>query len=304
MVPYLWPYAQARELITCAGDLISAEDAERRVLAFRNPGTADHELTRTTGTLWAAVQMVLPGEMAPAHRHTAAALRYIIEGTGAFTVVDGQHCAMETGDVVLTPNWAWHEHGHAGRGPMIWLDGLDLPLVHTLGLGFAERGPAPAEQPRHQVSSALRTGVLQPRWSASSDHKVLLYKLEDAEQAFAELRDEAGSPYDDLILEYRDPSGHSSVLDTMSAYIQMLRPGVQTKAHRHTSSAVYHVVRGSGTSLIAGQRFDWGKGDTFAVPAWAEHEHANPGSEDALLFSFSDAPALEPLGLMRTQPAS
>jgi gentisate 1,2-dioxygenase len=280
MVPYLWRYTEARELIARAGELISAQDAERRVLAFRNPGTAPHELARTTDTLWAAVQLVLPGEVAPAHRHTPAALRYIIEGEGAYTIVDGRRCPMERGDLVLTPNWSWHEHGHAGEGPMIWLDGLDIPMVHTMHLVFTEPGPGPAEP------------LEGPR-------RTLIYKLADAEAALEELRNGAGSPHDDLIHEYRDPTTEGPVLPTLSAYLQLLRPGVHTRAHRHTASVVYHVVRGSGSSTIAGQRFDWTQGDTFAVPTWAEHEHANPGGGDALLFSFSDRPALERLGLLR-----
>jgi gentisate 1,2-dioxygenase len=279
MVPHLWRYEEARELIVRAGELISAEDADRRVLAFRNPGTADHELARATDTLWAAVQLVLPGEVAPPHRHTAAALRYIVEGAGAYTVVDGQRLAMEAGDVVLTPNWAWHEHGHDGDGPMIWLDGLDLPMVHTLRLVFAEFGGG------------------EP--SAPADPRTLVYKLADADAAFAQRRAEEGSPYDDLIVEYRDPASGGPVLPTMSASMQLLRPGVRTRAHRHTASAVYHVVRGSGSSEIGGRQLEWSKGDTFALPTWALHHHENPGPDDAVLFSFSDAPALEPLGLLR-----
>lgn len=169
MVPYLWSYGETRELIMRAGDLISAADAERRVLAYRNPGTAEHELARTTDTLWAAVQLVLPGELAPPHRHTPAALRYVIEGIGAHTSVDGVRYEMRAGDVVLTPNWAWHEHGHDGSGPMIWLDGLDLPLVHTLNLVFAEFGggpqaaPAlPAASPGIRAGSCGRAGRVRP----------------------------------------------------------------------------------------------------------------------------------------------
>lgn len=282
MVPYLWRYVEARELIERAGELISAHDAERRVLAFRNPGTGRHELARTTDTLWAAVQLVLPGEVAPAHRHTPAALRYIIEGEGAYTTVDGLRCPMERGDLVLTPNWAWHEHGHAGRGPMIWLDGLDIPMVHTMHLVFTEPGPGPSEP-------------------LDAPERTLVYKLADAERELSELGDGDANPYDALIHEYRDPANGGPVLPTLSAYLQLLRPGVHTRPHRHTASAVYHVVRGSGSSTIGGRRFDWTQGDTFAVPTWAQHEHANPGSSEALLFSFSDAPALERLGLLREQ---
>lgn len=296
MVPHLWRYDEVRELILRAGELISAEQADRRVLAFENPGRADHELPRTTDTLWAAIQLVLPGEVAPPHRHSPAALRYVIEGDGGYTVVDGQRVEMEAGDFLVTPNWSSHEHGHAGREPMLWLDGLDLPLVHTLCLVFAEFG-GPRSGP--QQLDTLRDGHLRPSWQGGPRAPMLVWKLADVDAAFDELRSQAGSPYDDLILEYRDPSSAGPLMPTLEAHMQLLRPGVETQAHRHSSSAVYHVVQGSGWSEIAGRRLDWRAGDTFALPVWAEHRHANPGDADALLFSFSDRPAVAALGLLR-----
>jgi gentisate 1,2-dioxygenase len=131
--------------------------------------------------------------------------------------------------------------------------------------------------------------------------RTLTYKYKDAIAALDAMRDDAGSPYDDLLLEYRDPLTDGPVLPTMSAYLQLLRPGTHTRAHRHTASVVYHVAEGAGHSIVDGTRLDWGKSDTFAVPVWAEHEHVNESGSDAVLFSFSDAPALEALGLLRTQ---
>lgn len=277
MVPFLWRYAEVRELIMRAGELISAEEADRRVLAFVNPGRRVYEVPRTTDTLWAALQLVLPGEVAPPHRHTPAALRYVIEGAGGYTVVDGERVDMQAGDFVVTPNWTSHEHGHTGEGPMLWLDGLDLPMVHTLRLVFAEFGD------------------IQPS-AHDAEPPTLIWKLAEVEAA---LRAQEADPYDDRILEYRDPTRSGPLMPTLSAYMQMLRPGVETQAHRHTASAVYHVARGAGWSEIDGTRLYWQVGDTFALPVWAEHRHANPGDADALLFSFSDRPAVEALGLYR-----
>jgi gentisate 1,2-dioxygenase len=303
MVPCLWHYQEVRDLIVRAGELISAQDADRRVLAMKNPGTGPDELARATDTLWAAMQLVLPGEVAPPHRHTAAALRYIVEGSGGYTVVDGRRVDMERGDFVLTPNWSSHEHGHAGEGPMIWLDGLDLPMVHTLRLIFAEFGfDVPESKP--SAAPALRSGELKPRWAGAAPSSTLVWKLADVLAALEDLRGEDGSPFDDLILEYRDPATNGPAMRTMSAYMQLLRPGVETQAHRHTSSAVYHVAQGSGTSVINGERLDWVPGDTFALPTWAEHSHINPGGEDALLFSFSDEPSIDALGLLRERASS
>jgi gentisate 1,2-dioxygenase len=282
MVPHLWRWDDVRGLMLRAGDLVSAQDAERRVLAYRNPGTADHELARATDTLWAAVQMVLPGEVAPAHRHTPAALRFIIEGSGGYTLVDGERCDMEFGDVVLTPAWSWHEHGNAGDAPVLWLDGLDLPVVGATRAVFTERGDA--EPPARPAPAPI-------------------YKYADAMGELDARRAEDGDPYDDLILEYRDLSTGGPALPTMSAHLQLLRAGTHTRAHRHTASAVYHVAQGTGHSIVAGTRLDWTPGDTFAVPVWAAHEHVSDPDDDAVLFSFSDAPVLEALGLLRTQDA-
>jgi gentisate 1,2-dioxygenase len=282
MVPHLWRWDEVRGLVLRAGDLVSAKDAERRVLAYRNPGTAEHELARATDTLWAAVQMVLPGEVAPAHRHTPAALRFIIEGGGGYTVVDGERCDMEVGDVVLTPAWSWHEHGNAGETPVLWLDGLDLPVVGATHAVFTERGGADA--PARPAPAPI-------------------YKYADALRELDGRRNEDGDPYDDLILEYRDPTSGGPALPTMSAHLQLLRAGTHTAAHRHTASVVYHVAQGTGRSMVEGTRLDWAPGDTFAVPVWAAHEHVSDREDDAVLFSFSDAPVLEALGLLRTQDA-
>jgi gentisate 1,2-dioxygenase len=276
MAAHLWPWEEVRALMMRAGDLVGAQDAERRVLAYRNPGTAEHELARATDTLWAAVQMVLPGEVAPAHRHTPAALRFIIEGDGGYTIVDGERCEMQFGDVVLTPAWTWHEHGNAGDEPMLWLDGLDLPMVAALHAVFTER-------PGGDALSAPAPRTLR-------------YPYADAIASLHARRDDPGDAYDDLIVEYGAPA-----LPTMSAHLQLLRAGTHTRAHRHTASAVYHVAQGTGHSVVDGRRLDWARGDTFAVPTWAAHEHANDSGEDAVLFSFSDAPVLEALGLLRTQ---
>lgn len=298
MKAHMWRFREARDLVLRAGDLISVDEADRRVLAFKNPGTTKNELARATDTLWAAIQMVLPGEAAPPHRHTPSALRYIIEGSGAYTVVDGARVEMAAGDFLITPNWAWHQHGHDGEGPMIWLDGLDSPLVSTLRQMFAEFEGAP-ESKTHMFHGALRTGDVAAPWLSPSHTQTLVWKLAEVERALEDLRGEQGDPYDDLILEYRHPQTGGPVLSTMAAHMQLLRPGSECWPRRRTASAVYHVVRGSGYSTIDGERFDWEFGDTFAVPTWAEHALNNETSEDAMLFSFSDAPAVKALGLYR-----
>jgi gentisate 1,2-dioxygenase len=301
LVPHIWRYADARDLMVQAGDIVPLEDAVRRVLGFRNPGSLPHQRTGATDTLWAALQLVLPGEIAPAHRHTPSALRFIVEGEGAYTVVNGQRVPMEEGDFLLTPNGHWHEHGHTGVGPMIWLDGLDSPLMSRLNQyliddesGLQTVDPA--------IPAAYVNGLLAKPWGDPEKvARPLVYKLGDALEAIDYLRDREGDPFDDIIVEYRNPISGGSVMTTIAAFLQLVRPGVDTRAHRHTHSTVYHVVRGSGYSVIAGDRVDWTKGDTIAVPHWYEHSHHNPSGEDAILFSYSDKPAVEALGLARTQ---
>lgn len=130
-----WKYKELRPLLEEAGRLVNAEEAERRVLMLVNPAmTAPY----TTDTLYGGLQLILPGETAIAHRHTAFALRFIIEGERGFTAVGGKKVTMRRGDVITTPSWQWHDHGHEGEGPMIWLDGLDLPLYQAFPTNFAE----------------------------------------------------------------------------------------------------------------------------------------------------------------------
>ena len=299
LVPHIWRWEQTRKLLMWAGEVVPLEDALRRVLGFRNPGSRPDQRTGATDSLWAAVQLVLPGEVAPPNRHTPSALRFIIEGEGAYTVVNGQRVPMEVGDFLLTPAMHWHEHGHEGDGPMIWLDGLDSPLISRMNQYIIEETDdvQGVEKP---FPAAYAHGLLGITWG--QPHALtqpLVYKLSDALAALEHLRDGEGDPYDDIIIEYKNPTTGGPVMTTISAYLQLVRPGVDTKAHRHTHSAVYHVVRGSGYSIIDGKRIDWATGDTIAIPLWYEHSHHNPTGEDAILFSYTDRPAITALGLWR-----
>jgi gentisate 1,2-dioxygenase len=303
--PHLWRYDRTRAALMRAGDVVPLEDAGRRVLGFRNPGLTAELRTSATENLWAALQLVLPGEFAPPHRHTPSALRFIIEGDGAYTVVNGQRVPMERGDFLLTPSGHWHEHGHTGDGPMIWLDGLDSPFVNKLGLYTLQDGDAP-QHVEPALPDPLATGTVVPAWDVppAAVEQPLVFKLRDALDVIAYLREGPGDPYDDVIVEYRNPRTDGPVMTNIAAFLQLVRPGVDTAAHRHTHGTVYHVVRGSGHSVIDGERYAWTEGDTFAVPLWAEHSHHNPGSDDALVFSYTDKPAVEALGLARTEAST
>jgi gentisate 1,2-dioxygenase len=304
-LPHLWKWSEMRPRVLRSGELVTAEEAERRVLMLLNPGLPPENIT-AVGTLYAGIQLILPGEIARTHHHTPAATRFIMEGELAYTTVSGERTLLKKGDYATTPNWAWHDHGNESDRPMMWLDGLDIPFVGYLDAVFFEEWEwehdvevqpvvKPREDSAHRWGSNLRP-TYQPPDGAYSP--ILNYPWETCRAAIHALCDDPGSPFDGAIVEYINPHNGGPSLPTMAAYLQLLRKDEHTKAHRHTSSTVYHVAEGGGYSVIAGQRFDWQEGDTFVVPSWSWHEHASQSGE-AVLFSFSDRPVIQSFGLYR-----
>src|SRR5436190_868776 len=213
-VPHQWKWSLLKEVVKQSSTAVPVGD-ERLAMQLFNPGLNGQ--WATTNTLIAAVQVLLPGEVARAQRHSPAAIRFIIEGHGAYTAVEGEKVIMQPGDFVLTPAWQWHDHGNETNETVVWMDGLDVPLTKALNAMFVEM---------HQ-----------------------------------EMKASHGKPVN--------------------------------------GSSVFHVVQGRGRSVINGQPFDWEKGDIVALPSWAQHDFANAGNEDAILFSISDRPVLEALGFYR-----
>ncbi|MDH6120398.1 gentisate 1,2-dioxygenase [Kitasatospora sp. GAS204A] len=306
-VPVLWRYQELRPLVHKALPLVQADDAGRRVVMLVNPQR--RELSAAVGLLYTGLQIMGPGESMTAHRHQAAALRFVQEGTGAWTIVDGQKLEVGPRDFAITPNGSWHEHGNEStEAPVIWQDGLDIPLVNALDAGFYEVHPELYQRPGKVVNSSVLSygGNLLPygaeKWTRPYS-PLLAWPWEPTYQALLDLaRAAEGSPYDGVIMEYTNPVTGGSVMPTMGAHIQLLRPGQATAAHRHTGSVVYTVAKGRGSSVIAGQRFDWQQGDIFCVPSWAWHEHANlDEGEDACLFSFNDFPVMRSLAFHREE---
>lgn len=305
-VPHIWRWEDVAPLVKVAGDLVTAEEADRRALMLINPALS-HLPASTTATLFAGIQSVLPEEVAPAHRHTPSALRFIIEGNGAYTGVAGNEMRVARGDMVITPNWSWHDHGNDTREPVIWLDCLDTPLVLALNAVFYEKYGAP----RHPVVTTAQrswakwaTGVRPMNLEHNAaGSPILSYPWSDVRATLHSLRDEPGSPFDGVIVEYINPVDGGSVLPTSSAYLQLLRKSESTRAHRHVSSAIYHVAEGSGSTTIDGEVYDWQEGDSFVVPGWSWHQHRSRGGE-AVLFSYTDHAALAKLGLERDEERS
>jgi gentisate 1,2-dioxygenase len=306
-VPFLWRYRDLREDVLKALDLVTPEEAGRRVVYLENPGRRD--VVAAVGWLYSGLQVMNPGECAAAHRHSASALRFIMEGSGAFTNVDGHRMTLGANDFVLTPNGTWHEHGVGEEGTTcIWQDGLDIPLMNGLEANFYEVHPDLNQAVSFPVNDAVATWGnpgLRP-WGATWDKRYspcLKYEWAPTYEAltkYARVTD--GSPFDGVLMEYVNPDTGGPVMMTIGAHMQMLRPGEHTRAHRQTGSFVYQCCKGKGWSIINGRRFDWQERDIFVVPAWMYHEHANASdSEDACLFAFHDLPVMRALGLYREE---
>jgi gentisate 1,2-dioxygenase len=301
-VPHVWRYADVRPLLLESGDLITAEEAERRVLILENPALPG--MACATDTLYAGLQLILPREIAPAHRHTQSALRYIVEGSGAYTAVDGEKAYMEEGDLILTPSWTWHDHGNPSDRPMVWLDGLDIPILRFMTTTFVEHYADPVyPESRPAGDSLARYGAnMLPvnETRAKTTSPVFRYPFERSREALEKMR-EAGDidPYQGYKLEYINPSTGGPAMPTMSSFLQLLPKGFATESYRATDAAVYCVAEGKGTVRVGDVELSWGKRDTFAVPAWMPHVF--DAAEDSILFSFSDRVMQQSLGLWREQ---
>ena len=278
--PAAWSWRMVLEMLDEAERAMPDSLQARRSLVFQNPA-----LPRgTTHTINMAVQMIVPGEVAWAHRHSIAALRFIIEGDeNLTTIVDGEHCVMQTGDLVLTPGWSWHDHHNQSNKRGFWLDVLDVPLVLSLNQTLYE----PASGPDQPSPEQPFEGMLRYPW-AEAEAKLMAVPL----------RDDLGQVH-----EYRDPTHGGPTLPTLMCSLVRLPPGFKGKPFRNSSSSVCFAVRGSGSVLCQGQTISWGPRDSFVIPNWSERTFSNDSTEDTVLFSVSDEPVLKALGLYRETAA-
>jgi len=293
-----WKWTDLEPLLDRLGRQLTLEPGgNRRTLRLQNPGLP----YGTTHTFWASIQVILPGEVASAHRHTANAFRFIMKGNGATTTVNGERYPMNEGDLVLTPSMSWHDHEYGGDAPMIWLDVLDISLMKAMHATFFEGSPV-LQQPVDAVpdSSWRRwgSGLMSPPGAvhAGGTNPLLAYPRAMAEAALEQAAGLPPDPFDDVVLEYRNPVNGGPAMATMGMRLQKLRVGAHTRARRHTGSKLYYVVRGHGTTIVDGQAYDWAPGDFLAVRPWAWHEHLNRGDAHALLFQVNDIPATSALG--------
>jgi gentisate 1,2-dioxygenase len=301
-VPYLWRWADIRPKLLEACDVMPESFTARRNVSFGNPGLSKHG---TTHTILAGVQMVKPREVAWAHRHSIAALRFVIEGDERlYTVVDGEAFAMEPNDLVLTPSGCWHDHHNDGERHGVWLDVLDVPLVMMLNQGFYEPFGESAQPLREWRGDDLseRARLVRLGWAPLSQGAGFRYRWREVRELLYAYGPDEGSPHDGIILEYVNPTTGGSTQPTLACYVQRLPAGFAGEEHRHTSSIVYHVVEGSGTTVVGDREIQWSPRDVFAIPNWMRHRHVNPSNGDAILFSVTDEPVLAALGLLREDP--
>lgn len=299
--PAHWAFQRVAPFLHRSGSLISAEEAERRVLVLENP--ALRGASRITQSLYAGYQLILPGELAPPHRHTATAIRLVLQGEGACTSVDGERTPMRPGDFIITPSWTFHDHANPGSSPVVWLDGLDVPMVQLFEAGFSGRLDAGAQSlARPDDDSLARHGAnMAPEYAAPSGRNPLFrYPYEQTRAALATLlRHGPLHPCHGVKQRFINPSTGGHVTSTLAAFMQQLPAGFEGLPYRATDGTVYCVVEGCGSSTVGEHRFRWQPHDVFVVPPWASVRHA--AGEEAVLFSFSDRAAQQALGLWRQE---
>ena len=303
-VPHVWRWRDVWPRVLEAAKLVPMEQAERRVLVLRNPGLGG--AYAITSSLFAGLQVILPGETAPSHHHTPAALRLIVEGHGAYTTVEGVKCVMEPGDLIITPPMRWHDHGHEGTEPVIWLDGLDIPLVRHFDAAWASkmRPAQPPATPSDPSQDELTASGLVPRHSRYPQTGFPQVRWPWITVRAALERLATTTPRGQAVsLRYVDPTTGGAPMPTMGAEAHWLRPGERTPSERRTASAIFHVIEGRGQSRVGDAVLAWDKGDTFVAPPW--HWTSHEGRESpACLFSFTDEPALRALGLYQEEAAA
>lgn len=300
---HLWRYDEVRPVLMEAGRLLTADEAERRVLVLENP--AFRSKSRATATLYAGIQLVLPGEVAPAHRHTASALRFVLESSGGFTAVGGERTTMRTGDFVITPSWAWHDHGNQSSDPIIWMDILDLPMVNFFEAGFSEHHNDLSQSiGRPEGDSLARFGAgLLPLEKAAPFGKtspIFNYPFDRTRAALVSVAAAGDAdPHWGTTLRYANPIDGGWAMPTIASWMTHLPAGTATRDMRSTDAIVVAVAEGRGAVRVGDKRMEFGPSDIFVLPNWT-----NRGFEadtDCFLFCSSDRVAQEKLGIWREE---
>ncbi|MBT6277016.1 MAG: gentisate 1,2-dioxygenase [Chromatiales bacterium] len=302
--PYHWVYDTVRPLLLESGALLTAQEAERRVLVLENPAYVGQ--SKTTASLYAGIQLVLPGETAPAHRHTPSALRFVLEGTGGFTAVDGERTTMHPGDFVITPPWAWHDHGNDGDGPVAWLDGLDIPMMQFFEAVFTEHSNALRQssgRPEGDCAARFGSGLMPIGYkNNSAASPIFNYPYDRTRNALlACARGEAPDPHTGVTMRYVNPVDGGWAMPTLATWMTHLPAGSSTAAIRSTDSMVMTPAEGECTVEVGQHKFTLKPRDVLAIPGWMWRSIT--AKDDCFLFFFSDRVIHEKLGFFREERA-
>jgi gentisate 1,2-dioxygenase len=298
--PAIWRFKDVRAMVMEAAELISAKEAERRVLVLENPALRGQ--SRITQTLYAGLQLIMPGEVAGAHRHSASAIRFIVEGQGAYTAVEGERAYMSPGDFVLTPNWAAHDHGNPSNQPMIWLDVLDLPTINFFETMFAEHLAEESQHVAHADGDSLAffaSGVLPDGAPVALQRSPVINYTYARTRPILERLKNAGrvDRHHGARVRYANPINGGWVMPTMGAHLSLLPEGFAGEKYRATDGTIFVCVEGEGATRIGEKDFAWSAGDVFVAPPWQHFAHT--AERESVLFSISDRPAQEALGIWR-----
>ncbi len=300
--PHMWHWREVRERLLRAGELVDVAQAERRVLILINPGHTSPDGVSADSSLFVGAQLVLPGEVTSRHRHSAAATRFVVEGSSAVTVVNGERLAMEPGDLILTPPHHWHEHVNEGTEHVIWLDMLDAPISSHLDAVYFEGSPRTPVSEQLPERQAYRAPGLVPYRSPSATplrYPMLRYRWADVQKALEALASSADRAQA-VHLMYANPETGASVLEPYGYSARLLRPSEEVAPMLTSASAVYHVVSGQGESEVGGRTFSWEQGDVIAVPSQTKVRHRNgSASRAAYLLQVDNAPLQSKLGWYR-----
>ena len=293
-----WPYSDIRELLIEAGTLTPIEKAERRVLVLANPGHGLDKM-QASAAMYLGMQLLLPGELAPAHRHTPNAVRMVVEGEGAWTLVGGEECPMLRGDLILTPTGLWHEHGHDGKNPVIWLDVLDLPLIYYTETSYHLKGPSQSATASQGFKAYARGGVAPTKVFKRSDkvYPMLRYPWADAKAALLSLAEEQ-SGADPLQVTYINPETGADVENILGFYALMLRPGETLRLPARSPAQVFHQIEGQTEVEVEATRFSMVEADTCCAPGYTAVTLKNQSTTTpCFLFMADESPLHRKLGV-------
>lgn len=320
-LPHRWrwreisPYLDRIAEIARNADVPPIAFADRQQFLLTNPGLGGR--LQVTSTIRCAVSIYNPGDVAPVHVHAPNASRTILSETGGYTTIEGERCIAERGDLILTPNGTWHDHGNEDAKPVVWADILDFPLLEYLDCNWLDdqftgamagnaRAQAPTLKPGYSANLYGRGGLLpsfvsHQRGFGHATTPMFHYRGAEVRKTLDALRGEAGDPYEGITLRFVNPATGAPVFPTLDYSAQLLRPGEETRWKRETSNIFYIVLDGSGATEVAGQRFEWGRNDILVVPNFLWRRHMNTGASDAVLYAVSDQPLFEKIGQYRAQ---